>query len=396
MLIINELKISGIGGINDLTVKFNKGLNLICGPNGVGKTTILESIAEIFSNGENSVLKRNANSQEGVCKVNASSEQGENIDYTYKIQNFAPNETIGWHGAPGDIAYNIIYFKTQRSFSYQSLPAISRDPERDDYTVYKSASAGTQFDEFKNWFINRYLFNHIDKQLNEFQKKNLELAIQCFGILDENVRFKTVQGDTFDIFLETPNGQIYFEYLSSGFKSCLFIIQGLIKEIEFRFKKEKSISVQDFQGLILIDELDLHLHPHWQSKLIHLLKKVLPKAQIIATTHSPHMIQTAEITELIPLGTNQNGQVTVRKLPNSPYGFQGWTVEEILIDVMGLESTHSPIYTASLRAFEKAIEDGDEQGVLSTYTQLDLMLHPSNPLRKVLKLQLAQSGGIID
>ncbi|KAA0794959.1 AAA family ATPase [Bacillus sp. BPN334] len=396
MLVINDLKISGIGGINHLEIKFNKGLNLICGPNGVGKTTILESIAEVFSDGTSKILKRNANFQEGKCEINYSTKDQENISSTYTLLNFEPLQSVGWHSETGDLANNLIYFKTERSFSYQSLDAISKDPQRESYQVKQNTPQGTQFSDFKNWFINRYVFSHINDQPNASQKKNMELAIECFGILDENIQFKTVQGDTFDILLETPNGQIYYEYLSSGFKSCLFIIQGLIKEIEFRFKKEKSISVRDFEGLVLIDELDLHLHPHWQSKLIHLLKKVLPKAQIIATTHSPHMIQNAEITELIPLGIDQNGQVIVRKLPSSQYGFQGWTVEEILIDVMGLESTHSPIYTKSLRAFEQAIENENTHEILSIYKKLDLMLHPGNPLRKVLNLQVAQSGGKIN
>ncbi|MCU4847664.1 AAA family ATPase [Bacillus cereus] len=395
MLVINNLKITGIGGIKDLEIKFNKGLNLICGPNGVGKTTILESITETFSNGGNTVLKRNANFQEGVCQINYTNKYQENIDFNYTLTNFEPDENVGWHGQNDD-SYSFIYFKTERSFSYQGLQAISRDSKKEFSDVQFDAYDGTKYHDFKNWFVNRYLFNHIENGLTKSQKQNLELAIKSFSILDENIRFKTVKNDTFDILLETPNGQIYFEYLSSGLKSCLFIIQGLIKEIEFRFKNEKSISIQDFQGIILIDELDLHLHPHWQSKLIYLLKEVLPKAQIIATTHSPHMIQNAEITELIPLGMDENGQVVIRELPNSQYGFQGWTVEEILTDVMGLESTHSPIYTKSLRAFEKALQNENTSEVLSIYKELDLMLHPGNPLRKVLRLQVAEFGGKIN
>ena len=72
MLVIKELKIDGIGGINSLKLNFNEGLNLICGPNGVGKTTILESIGHMFSNGSRSKVKRNVKSDQGSCEISYS------------------------------------------------------------------------------------------------------------------------------------------------------------------------------------------------------------------------------------------------------------------------------------------------------------------------------------
>jgi predicted ATP-dependent endonuclease of OLD family len=56
---IDKLKIEGVGGIKSLDLSFNDRMNLLCGPNGIGKTTILESIAHIFSNGDTNILKRN-------------------------------------------------------------------------------------------------------------------------------------------------------------------------------------------------------------------------------------------------------------------------------------------------------------------------------------------------
>ncbi|PGQ49347.1 MULTISPECIES: AAA family ATPase [Bacillus cereus group] len=397
MLVINNLKISGIGGISELEINFNKGLNLICGPNGVGKTTILDSIAEAFSTGQrNKVLKKNSNYTIGTCKLKYSGNDLEEKTYTYEVQGFTPNEEVGYHSYLEKEVYNLIYFKTGRSFLYQELEGISKDPERDVHTLYAQSAEGIRFDDFKSWFINRYVFNHIDKQLRKSEKKNIELSIRSFNLLYENISFKNIKHDTFDIFLETPNGDIYYEYLSSGFKSCLFIIQGLIKEIEFRFKNESEMAVEDFQGVVLIDELDLHLHPHWQSKLLNILKEILPKAQIIATTHSPHMIQNAAIEEILPLAMDQDGKLFLRDLPNSKYGYQGWTVEEILVDVMGLESTHSSVYKENLKAFEEAIESENIEEAQLRYRELESMLHPNNPLPKILRLQIADIGGVID
>lgn len=57
----------------------------------------------------------------------------------------------------------------------------------------------------------------------------------------------------------------------------------------------------DFDGIIMIDEIDIHLHPQWQAKIVNVLKETFPNAQIIATTHSPSVLQTAKAEEIIPL-----------------------------------------------------------------------------------------------
>jgi predicted ATP-binding protein involved in virulence len=60
-------------------------------------------------------------------------------------------------------------------------------------------------------------------------------------------------------------------------------------------------------GVVLIDELDLHLHPKWQRRVIHDLKKTFPRVQFIATTHSPQLIGEALPQEIRIL---ENGRVT--------------------------------------------------------------------------------------
>ena len=82
--------------------------------------------------------------------------------------------------------------------------------------------------------MNRYLFVDKEGSLSEGQIENYRLAEKAFGVLDNTVSFKTVIGATYDIMLTTTKGDIYFEYLSSGYKSCIYIILGIIKEIEYR------------------------------------------------------------------------------------------------------------------------------------------------------------------
>ena len=209
-----------------------------------------------------------------------------------------------------------------------------------------------------------------------------------FSVLDETVQFKTVLSKSFDIILSTQKGDIYFEYLSAGYKSCIYIIMGIMKEIEYRFTN-KPIKIGDFNGCILIDEIEEHLHPSWQAELVKALKTIFPKCQFIVTTHSPSILQSVEKNEIIPLYLNEENETCVKELKLGDYGLQGWSLEEILKDVMDMPSTTSDLYKETIRAFDKAMDDEDVPEIKRNYEILNKMLHPNSTLRKLLQIQMA-------
>lgn len=113
-----------------------------------------------------------------------------------------------------------------------------------------------------------------------------------------------------------------------------------------------------------------------------------PKAQFFASTHSPHVIQAAKLNQIIALGFDA-GNVIQRELPNSDFGFQGWTIEEVLNDVMGMSNLRTKIFNDLISRFNKAVEDENYDNAEGIYKQIDGLLHPENTLRKLLKFQLA-------
>ncbi|MGB1253942.1 MAG: AAA family ATPase, partial [Candidatus Promineifilaceae bacterium] len=234
---------------------------------------------------------------------------------------------------------------------------------------------------------NRFLYSAHPNVLSEEQLANYKLAKSCFSILDPTYSFAHVNPSTNEIMLNSPSGLIYLEYLSSGYKACLSILLGVIKEIEYRFQETKLRAAQ-FDGILLIDELSLHLHPNWQAQIKDLILNTFPNIQLIATTHSPHVIQRLSPNEIIALSRTENG-VVKRELPSSEYGYQGWTLEEVLEDVMGMSSTTTQLLDSMFSRFEESIEQEDYQQASLAFKELDKLLHPNNHLRKLLRLQLA-------
>jgi len=382
---LNKIKIEGVGGVKDIELSFNERMNLLCGPNGVGKTTILECVAHVFSNGETNILKRNVASEKSKIIAETNS-VGKIENKEIQFDTFIPEKGTQISGL-----YNysnlLISLKTTRTFQYQSLQSVTKDSKKENYILWNDVKDGINLTDVKNWFVNRYLYSPHEGALSPEQIKNFELAKKCFSFLNEDFTFSKVNASSNEIMVNTPSGEIYYEYLSSGFKSITSILFGIIKEIEFRFK-EPQITAEDFCGIILIDEIELHLHPEWQEKIVDILLNVFPNAQFFASTHSPHVIQAAKPNQIIALGFEE-GNVTQRKLPNTEFGFQGWTIEEVLTDVMGMNDLRTGIFNKLLSNFDRAIEEEDSEKAENIYSQINNLLHPENTLRKLLKFQLA-------
>lgn len=376
---IESLKIENVGGISSLKLdSFDPKLNIICGENGIGKTNILDSIASLFSNRESISICVKSGLEQGFIK---STVDGKNFLRT--IQKQYKNLTDTEWEIKKDENFNLLYLKINRVFKYKQERSINSDP---DVTRRISENAeGLDNDDLKQWFIGRYLHSAHSDNLTDIQQENIKLAKKCFSLIDNKVTFyKTTPQN--EIIVKTPTGEIYFELLSSGFKSILFILLGIIKEIEYRLQ-DNNVLASDFNGIILIDEIELHLHPEWQGKVCSVLTKTFPKAQFIISTHSPHVIQTAEANEVIAL-SGGNGHLEKRTIDIAPYGFKGWTVEEILTDVMGMRDVRTETYREVYTKFSKALDDNDIKAATEAHNELDKLLHPTYPLRVLFKMQL--------
>ncbi|WP_085580079.1 MULTISPECIES: AAA family ATPase [unclassified Pseudomonas] len=384
---IENISISDIGGIHSLSLNFNPRMNILCGPNGIGKTTILECIAHCFTAGETFVLRRNVLAPSGKIKASLSHNSVAST-IGFELTQYEPHQGAGIHGDATNSGY-LLSLKTSRTFAYTPLQSISKDVEKQIHNIWQEGRAGVGLHDIKNWFVNRYLYSAHEGALSEAQKNNFALAKKCFSALNPEFSFKRVNASTNEILVDSPGGPIYYEYLSSGFKSCLAIFFGIIKEIEFRFSDVRAV---DFEGVVLIDEVELHLHPEWQNKIAGLLSEIFPMVQFIVTTHSPHVIQSAERDQILALEV-RDGQVAPRKLPVSDYGFMGWTVDEVLTDVMGMTDTRTEIFNKLMNEFTSAIDQENFASASLAYGELDSLLHPLSHLRKLLRLQIASLGG---
>lgn len=387
---LKSIELQNVGGVQYLNLEnIHPHMNIICGENGVGKTTLIDSISHIFTAYHSRVLKKNIQSEYGLIRSNILNDNGDIEPKTLKLESHKPNEANYVEGYT-NYSKKLLLLKVDRTFNYQLISSISKDADVDSSITSRKSVNGISYDDIKGWFLHRHLYSaHVDA-LEPEQIHNFELAKHSFSILNKNFSFSKIDVNENEIMINSPSGEIYYEYLSSGFKSIISIVVGIIKEIEFRFKKP-FLCVDQFDGIIAIDEIELHLHPEWQAKVSSILKKIFPLAQFFITTHSPHVVQTAGQGEVIALETKEN-QVARRELPNSEYGYQGWTVEEVLRDVMGMSDLRTEKYEVIRKEFLDAFKKRNRSAAETAFNKLENLLHPSNELKTIYQMQLDSIG----
>jgi predicted ATP-binding protein involved in virulence len=202
----------------------------------------------------------------------------------------------------------LVYYATGRLFD------IARDTEEGTkmkqeklqissrFRAYdRSLEAKSTHKKFQNWFRG--------KELSRIQKggsdTNLEIVKRTIinnlpGCI--NVYYEFDPDKPHGLKIELEDGRILpFNSLSDGTRNFFAIIADMAFMCVTLNPHLKEKALEETEGVVLIDELDLHLHPEWQRKIIKALRDTFPKVQFIATTHSPFLIQETGKGQLIIL-----------------------------------------------------------------------------------------------
>lgn len=177
--------------------------------------------------------------------------------------------------------------------------------------------------ELKNWY-----YRSDSKSLSQEQADTLtKIYTQIIHILVRllpNIERVWVDTISDKVFYQEKNSdqKIEFHQLASGNKSIIAMVGDMVirllhldSNINGREFALKNVNISDIKGTVLIDELDLHLHPEWQKKLPQLLSDIFPKVQFIASTHSPiPFLGAPEGSLFIKVNRTKEEGITIEKL----------------------------------------------------------------------------------
>lgn len=164
---------------------------------------------------------------------------------------------------------------------------------------------------------------------------------------------------------EIDGVQLPFAGLSDGYQAYVGWIGDLLHQLCLGAPSGRRLA--DNQGVVLVDEIDLHLHPAWQRSLLSTLSQALPKLQFIVTTHSPLVVGALQPENLIVLDRTDTLGTRCRRLPERVHGRSA--DEMLLSPYFGLASTRPAAVGGTLERLRLASQHGDAAAAVA-YLQL--------------------------
>lgn len=202
-------------------------------------------------------------------------------------------------------------------------------------------------------------------------------------------------------------GLVPFNSLSDGFRNMTALVADIAHRA-FRLNPhlENNAAVLS-EGIVLIDEIDLHLHPKWQRRVVDDFRRAFPKLQFIVTTHSPFILQSVKNDEVIDVnGDTTRGYLLTPELdtagPRPSHAVENRSIEDIAESVMGIDIPQrserfqemydtAQKYYALLKS-ESAATQGEKDALKSRLDELSAPFSENIAYHAFLEMKRVSSG----
>lgn len=362
---INELQLVNFHGFDSRSITFHESFTALVGDNGTGKTGILDGLAIAlgsYLSGIDGVSSRHIKREEifrktykhgGLTDVQmqfpvevtcSGTIGGQEISWSRFLNGINGATTSKEAREMKEYATNLQ--ELVRKGSTVILPVVSyygtgrlwmarRESKKDRFTKnrmegYRNClEPDSDEKHFRTW-IEKMTYIELQRgQTPAVLKAVREAVSNCMR------DWKTIEYDvdSQEVRLRNDDGTVLpFHLLSDGLRNMIGMVADIAHRMAMLNPSVEENVVRETPGIVLIDEIDLHLHPKWQRTIVNDLKRTFPKVQFIVTTHSPFIIQSLEQGELRRLHHHEDDDETVLSEE-----FVGRSIEDIAEVVMEVE-----------------------------------------------------------
>jgi len=294
---VRKLHLTNIGPFPDLSLDLQSDWNVILGDNGVGKSSILKAIAACFcgKDGEVYAARLVRSGETSGTIVLETARETYRMDIKMKDNGLAEVSMLPTRPleVEGMLALG---FPALRAVSWSRPPGATAEgrqqPVVEDLLPIVKGDPDPRLDRLKQWIVN--LDSRINYEKTHDGDKRYERLLQrFFDIVDRvtpgmSIRFGRVNQSTREVTVITDDGQVPIELISQGSVSLMGWIGVLLQRL-YEVYPDDGDPTQRY-ALVLIDEIDAHMHPEWQQSIVDDMTGIFPNVQFMATTHSPLVV----------------------------------------------------------------------------------------------------------
>lgn len=387
---IESLRLQNFRGFRDLTIEFPQDSNVavFIGLNGAGKSSILDAISYFLANFILHLTGETARKSEKLRRAGFLLSDNDVNQYTdetgitisilgnalvegsrhWKMRKIRGSTTVELHeikyssreiqntlASNPDLSLPIlVYYQALRLSPYSKSQSRSKRKSYkfSQYATFEDAfeRSALGFDVFTEWFRqqedleNQYIVrenrNYKDPKLEVIRNaiKSFFNSLKSSTLFDDLRIVRASKEDDFtfspivesNLEIQKGDERLNIEQLSDGERSLLLIVADIARRLAIAnpsFNTHEQV-LTDGQGIVLIDEVDAHLHPQWQREIIPALKNTFGSCQFIATTHSPNVLSNLRRDSIFIL---EDGKIA----ENNPHSY-GRDTNSILYEFMGV------------------------------------------------------------
>ena len=387
---ITKVRVPRVPPLSELVLDCDNCVNLIIGPNASGKSTVLRAISRRYSGADRLLHAlarggehdRNAFLNGEVSPVIVASHDWPRETTTHfsgfggglipRYWREAKDRGVSEWSLPMWSEVPLLYVPATRfSLPVRGLFGMSPEDDEEDWpstpnkslTDYEFSYYGVFYGDLVQSTINRLRETARDDRRQQVRlRRVLEVGYSCARKVCSEVMYDRAPHHFVDEKIETADSlddpglfadvwsersvyygmgvgttddvlgePLYTGVLSSGTQGTLLWIYALALKIAHHYDWQEGWENQP--AILLIDEIENHLHPTWQRRVIPALLKHFPGLQIFATTHSPFVVAGLKAGQVHLLSRNEQGVVTAT---TNEQDVIGWTSDEILRTMMGV------------------------------------------------------------
>lgn len=364
--VIQAVRLENIGPFESLELPLHPRTSVLLGDNASGKSSVLRAISLALS-GEGPEVDRaargllRAGSQAGRIELQMEKDKCHSVlrrdgaGVSVRAEQLSPVAAGLWLA---------LGFPPLRGAPSAPLDG----PSDDSYTAPSALDvfplAGDEVDDrignVQQWVVNTAL--RADERSRAGQSCR-HMLNTFFAIVAEltpglDFTFDSIDRRTWQVMVRTNDGILSIDQLSRGM-TAMFSWVGVLLQRLFELYGDDQGSRRDERGaLVLIDEVDLHLHPEWQRRILPLVGHHFPNVQLIASTHSPLVVGSLGDAQLVHLQRSKEG--ISHELLKADFG--GWRSDQILTGpAFDLPTSRDQATERTMQKYTELLSRGDDR-----------------------------------